>query len=174
LRIPFLDTVFPDARFIFLWRDPRENLGSIIEAWRSGNWITYTELPGWDGPWSLLLPPGWQALRGHPVAEVAAFQWESANRIVLDDLGRLAPERWTAVGYAELLSQPEATIRRLCAFAALEFDAALAERTSAPLPLSRYTQTPPAAGKWQAHEDAIQRVLPKVDATWRRLQALER
>jgi hypothetical protein len=113
-------------------------------------------------------------LRGHPVAEVAAFQWESANRIVLDDLGRLAPERWTAVGYAELLSQPEATIRRLCAFAALEFDAALAERTSAPLPLSRYTQTPPAAGKWQAHEDAIQRVLPKVDATWRRLQALER
>jgi hypothetical protein len=172
LRIPFLDAVFPDARFIFLWRDPRENLASIIEAWRSGNWTTYAELPDWEGPWSLLLPPGWRALRGHPIAEVAAFQWETANRIVLDDLGRLAPERWTAVGYAELLSQPQATIRRLCAFAALEFDAALAERTSAPLPLSRHTHTPPAAGKWRAHESAIEGVLPRVEATWKRLQAL--
>ena len=28
---------FPDALFIFLWRDPRENLSSIIEAWRAGD-----------------------------------------------------------------------------------------------------------------------------------------
>jgi hypothetical protein len=172
LRIPFLNAVFPDARFIFLWRDPRENLASIIEAWRSGNWITYAELPGWDGSWSLLLPPGWQALRGRAVGDVAAFQWESANRVVLDDLGRLAPERWTAVGYAELVSQPQATIRRLCGFAGLEFDAALAERTSAPLPLSRYTHTPPAADKWRAHESAIEGALPRIEATWKRLQAL--
>ena len=172
LRIPFLNAVFPDARFIFLWRDPRENLASIIEAWRSGNWTTYAELPGWDGPWSLLLPPGWQALRGRPVGEVAAFQWESANRIVLDDLSRLAPGRWTPVGYSELVSQPEATVRRLCGFAGLEFDAALAERTAAPLPLARYTHTPPAADKWRAHEGVIESVLPRVEATWKRLRAM--
>ena len=47
-----------DARFIFLWRDPRENLGSIMDAWHAGGWVTYRALPGWDGPWSLLLPPG--------------------------------------------------------------------------------------------------------------------
>jgi hypothetical protein len=172
LRIPFFDAVFPDARFIFLWRDPRENLASIMEAWRSGQWTTYAELPGWEGPWSLLLPPGWQALRGRPLEEIAAFQWESANRIVLDDLGALAPERWTSLSYAELVSRPQETLKRLCSFAGIEFDASLAGRTSAALPLSRYTQTPPAADKWRAHAHAIERVMPRVEATWRRLQAL--
>ncbi len=50
LRIPFFEQIFPDARYIFLWRDPRENLSSIIEAWRSGRWKTYNGLPGFDGP----------------------------------------------------------------------------------------------------------------------------
>ena len=81
--------VFPDARFIFLWRDPRENLSSIMEAWRSGNWITYSALPGWDGPWSLLLPPGWPSLRSASLETIAARQWQSANEIALDDLALL-------------------------------------------------------------------------------------
>ncbi|HJS22560.1 MAG TPA: sulfotransferase [Steroidobacteraceae bacterium] len=170
LRIPFFDAVFPDARFILLWRDPRENLASIIEAWRSGSWMTYGELPDWEGPWSLLLPPGWQSLRGQPLEEVAAFQWECANRIALDDLGRVAPGRWTCVRYSDLVERAGETISRICAFAGIAFDAALVERTAAQLPLSRYTQSPPAAEKWRAHEDAIQRVLAKVEATWQRLR----
>jgi hypothetical protein len=174
LRIPFFNAVFPDARFIFLWRDPRENLASIIEAWRSGNWTTYPQLPGWDGPWSMLLPPGWQRLRGQPLAEIAAYQWECANRLVLDDLAPLEPQRWTSLRYSDLVSQPRAAIERLCEFARIEFDEALARRVAEPLPLSRYTQTPPAAEKWRAHEHAILAVLPKVDATWQRLQALAR
>jgi hypothetical protein len=38
LRLPFLERLFPDAQFLFLWRDPRENIASIIEAWKSGRW----------------------------------------------------------------------------------------------------------------------------------------
>ena len=75
--------MFPDARFIVLWRDPRENLGSIMEAWRSGRWKTYNGLPGFDGPWSLLLPPGWHAMNGRPLEDIAAFQWDQTYRIVL-------------------------------------------------------------------------------------------
>ncbi len=52
---------------MFLWRDPRENISSIMEAWRSGQWRTYPELEGFDGPWSMLLPPGWRAMNGRPV-----------------------------------------------------------------------------------------------------------
>ena len=33
LRIPFLAAVFPEARFIYLHRDPREVLASMMEAW---------------------------------------------------------------------------------------------------------------------------------------------
>ncbi len=174
LRVPFLKQVFPDARFIFLWRDPRENLGSIMEAWRDGGWITFPSLPGWDGPWSLLLPPGWQYLRGQPLETVAAWQWRSANQIALDDLQSLPAEDWTHVNYQDFLADPEGTVRRLCDFAEVPFDDALQTRTRGQLPLSRYTHTKPAPDKWRRDEDAILRVLPGLEACWQRLRTLDR
>src|SRR5258705_10062216 len=68
LRVPFLLHAFPQARFIYLYRDIRETLASMLEAWSSGRFETYPELPGWRGPpWSLLLTPGWRALAGKPL-----------------------------------------------------------------------------------------------------------
>ena len=172
LRIPFFDRIFPDALYIFLWRDPRENLSSIMEAWRSGRWKTYNGLDGFDGPWSLLLPPGWRRLDGRPLAEIAAFQWEAANRIVLDDLECLPRERWTVLRYSDLIADAPAAIERLCTFIGIEMDAQLRNRVSYPLPLSRFTQTPPDRNKWRRNEAEIERVLPSVTATWRRLEEL--
>jgi LPS sulfotransferase NodH len=172
LRIPFFDRIFPDACYIFLWRDPRDNISSIIEAWRSGQWKTYNGLPGFDGPWSLLLPPGWRGLNGRPLQEIAAFQWESANRIALDDLAGLPRERWLPVRYEDLCADPTATIRRICEFAGIEVDRALAQHVAAPLPMSRYTLTPPAAGKWRNNQNLVERVLPSVQNTWNRLRSL--
>lgn len=169
LRIPFFARIFPDARFIFLWREPQGNLGSIMDAWRSGDWTTYRELEGWEGPWSMLLPPGWQALRGRPLEEIAAYQWECTNRIVLEDLQALPRDRWTSVRYEQLLADPARTMRRLCEFAGIRFDAALSERVAGALPLARYTHTPPDPEKWRRHEAAITRVLPLVDKTRQRL-----
>ncbi len=170
LRIPFLKSVFPDARFIFLWRDPRENLSSIMEAWRSGGWVTYRTLPGWEGPWSLLLPPAWALLRGAPLETVAAWQWQSVNQTALDDLRQLPREDWTSVNYHDFLADPAAEVRRLCRFADVPFDSELDARTSAPLPTSRHTHTRPAPDKWRRNEEAILRVLPGLEATWYRLR----
>lgn len=172
LRIPFFRRIFPDARFIFLWRDPRENIASIMEAWRDGRWITYPRLPGFDGPWSLLLPPGWQQMSGKALAEIAAWQWEQANSIVLSDLRNMPAECWTAVSYAQLLGAPDATVRRLGEFMMLDRDEKLAQRLRSSLPHSRYTLTAPDAEKWRAHEVEILRVLPTITATWHQLQKL--
>ena len=173
LRIGFLSQVFPDARFILLWRDPRENLASIMDAWQSGDWITYPALPGWEGPWSLLLPPEWPSLRGAPLVSIAAQQWRQANEIALDDLQALPRAQWTAVSYHALLADPEATVRRLCGFAGVPFDEALRLRTRGALPLSRFTLTAPAAGKWRRHEAAITAVLPGIEGCWQRLSKLD-
>lgn len=172
LRIPFIDRVFPDALFVFLWRDPRGNLASIMDAWASGRWRTYERLDGFDGPWSLLLPPGWHSMRGRAPQEIAAFQWESANRIALDDLSQLPRERWTSMCYEELVSDPRQSIERLCAFAGIEVDAALDLRVRGALPLSRYTHSAPGADKWRRREREVLSVLPSVRSTWERLEAL--
>jgi Flp pilus assembly protein TadD/LPS sulfotransferase NodH len=172
LRIPFFDGIFPRARFVFLWRDPRENISSIIEAWRSGRFRTYKQLTGFDGPWSLLLPPAYQQLRNRPLEEIAAFQWESTNRIILDDLEALGSERSLALAYSDLIADPAGAVQRILSFANIQIDPALTSHLQQPLPHSRYTQTPPTAGKWRRNEADIERVLPGLESTWRRLRSL--
>ncbi|MGA1265217.1 MAG: sulfotransferase family protein, partial [Prochlorothrix sp.] len=40
LRVPFLRAMFPDARFIFLYREAKENISSLMEGWRSRRFIS--------------------------------------------------------------------------------------------------------------------------------------
>jgi len=173
VRQPFLDKVFPGALYIYLFRDPRPNISSMMEAWKSPHWVTYPRLRGWRGPpWSLLLPPGWQALSGRPLAEVCAFQWAASNRIILDDLNALPKERWIACDYSDLKDRSNQTIERICRFAGLQVDQRLQQRINGPLPLSRYTQTPPEPEKWRRNEEQILPVLDSVKEIWKRCERL--
>jgi LPS sulfotransferase NodH len=169
LRVPFLLQVFPDAIFIFLHREPRANLSSMMQAWRSRGWITYRKLAGWDGPWSLLLPPGYERLRDRPLEEIAAFQWQAANETILDDLRGVPRDRWTTVRYEDLIRDPRPEVSRLLEFAGLAMDARLAEYLSKPLPLSRHTKTAPHPDKWRQDAAEIERVLPAIAALSARL-----
>ncbi len=171
LRVPFLLQVFPDARFIFLHREPRANLGSMMEAWRSKGWVTYGKLAGWNGPWSMLLPPGYERLRDRPLEEVAAFQWQAANETILDDLRSVPRDRWTTVRYEEFIRDPKSEVSKLLDFAGLSMDARFDEYLSKPLPLSRHTKTPPAPDKWRQDAAEIERVLPGIAAVSARLQS---
>ncbi|MBE2292190.1 MAG: sulfotransferase [Xanthomonadaceae bacterium] len=153
LRVPFLRTVFPGAGFVFLYRDPRQAIGSMIDGWRSGDFAMYPQLPGWEGPtWSFLLTPGWREGRGRPLEEVVARQWASAVGTLLDDLESLPADAWTGIQYTRFLGDPQGEIERLCAWAGLGWD----RRLGASLPLSRYTLTPPDAEKWRRHEAGIE------------------
>jgi len=162
LRISFLDALFPDALFIYLVRDPLPNLGSIIDAWRTGSFVTYRRFATAHGPWSLLLPPRWQGYTGRPLEEIAAFQWSSTHGCVMEDLAALPRARWTAVNAAELIADPAASVARLCAFMDVPLDATFAAQLQQPLPLSRYTVTAPEEGKWRRHAAELARVWPVV------------
>jgi len=173
LRVPFMEKVFPGARYIFLFRDVRANLSSMIEAWRSRRWVTYPQLPGWRGPpWSLLLPPGWQTMNGRALEEICAFQWRCANQTVIEDLQQIPRQRWTTINYQALLDEPLKTVEGLCEFADLELDRRLQERLQKPLPLSRYTHTPPSADKWRRNEREIEAVLDSLAETESNLRLL--
>jgi hypothetical protein len=158
LRVPFLARVFPEARFIYLYRDPRQVLSSMIEAWTTGRFRTYPQLPGWTGPaWSLLLVPGWRELVGRPLPEIVAAQWNTTTRLLIGDLDALPTDRRTIARYDALVADPAAEIRRLCEATALDWD-----QVGFTLPVSRYTVSPPDAGKWQRHAVEIEAVLPSL------------
>ena len=155
LRIPFLRAIFPDAFFIYLYRDPRATISSMLEAWRSGRFVTYPELPGWHGPpWSLVLVPGWRDVNGRPLEEVVAHQWSETTRILLDDLEAMPPDSWSVAGYDALIADPQREVERLCAFVDIEWD----RKLTAPLPRSRTTLTDPAPDKWRRNGELIDRI----------------
>lgn len=166
LRVKFLNAVFPGGRFVFLHRDARETIGSMIDAWQSGRFRTYPGLPGWRQiPWSLLLVPGWRELAGKPLHEVVAAQWQTTTECLLDALESLQPEQWCAMDYAALLDQPKRELGELCAALDIASDDGQFGDT---LPLSRYTLTQPAPDKWRKHAAVIEPMLPQLAPTMER------
>jgi hypothetical protein len=173
LRIPFFRMVFPDAKFIFLYREARANISAIMEAWLSGKFVTYRHLAGWTGkPWSMLLIPGWRELDGHELAEIATRQWQDTNDIILSDLEAIPAADWCAASYEEFVAAPAMVLRRLCAFADIPFDSALQNVVSGPLQPSRYTLTVPHPEKWRKNEAAIAAFLAETGTTVSRLKSL--
>lgn len=157
LRVPFLRAAFPDALFIYLYRDERATISSMLDAWRSGHFSTYPDLPGWSGlPWSLALVPGWRELAGKPLAEIVVRQWQTITDTLLDDLEQLPPEAWCVASYDRLIAEPQHEVRRLCEFIGVRWDREL----TVPLPASRHTLTPPAPAKWLANAAQIEPWLP--------------
>lgn len=166
LRVDFFNALFPDALFIYLVRDPKENISSIMQAWRSNKFVTYPNLPGWDKRhWSLLLPPNWQQLNQQPLHNIAAFQWQAANDAIMSQLQKLPAERWCMLSYDQLVSQPEQAVSALCEFTGIEFDPDLAALCRQPLPHSRYTITTPKADKWLDNYHDIEKVWSNIANT---------
>ncbi len=161
LRVPFFDAMWPDSTFVYLHRDVRETLASMMEAWASGGFRTYPQLPGWTGyPWSLLLVPGWRKLIGRPIPEIAARQWATTTEIMLGDLQALPPERVRVLTYEEFKAAPKAIVQSLAKSLDLDWD----RDVGSTLPLSKTTVSPPRPDKWRRLEAQIDAVFPIVES----------
>jgi hypothetical protein len=174
LRIPFIIKAFPGARFIFLFRDAKQNISSLLESWRSGRFVTYSRLPGWpaDKPWSHLLIPGWQDLINRSLAEIATQQWLVTNQIILDDLRDLPHERWCAIEYDSLLVNTSSELERLCFFSQVIFGPRMREAASTPLKHSKYTLIAPHPDKWKKNAAELNPVIPSTEELMATLRGL--
>jgi uncharacterized protein (TIGR03032 family) len=169
LRVPFLAAAFPEASFVYLYRDPRETISSMLDAWRSGRFVTYRDLPGWGGPpWSLLLTPGWREFVGRPLVEIVAAQWATTTTTLLDDLAAVDPGRWCVASFDRLVAKPQEEAERLCAFLGVGLDQALPDQ----LPPSRHTLTSPQPEKWRRNAGELVNVMAGVTPVAERARAV--
>ncbi|MBN2907014.1 MAG: sulfotransferase [Rhodobacteraceae bacterium] len=99
--LPFLVSCFPDAQFLFQVRDPRDFLASAKARsnGRFGNKFGSLR----------------EALR----------VWRDDQEGGLAALSLLGPEKVTLLRYEDLLADPQAQLRRVCAFLGLDFDPAM-------------------------------------------------
>lgn len=173
LRIPFINAIFPSARFVLLHRDVRQNVSSILEAWHHHGFSNIPDLPGWPlQHWNFLLPEGWRSLSGSSLLEVAAFQWNAANQRALDDLEAIDRQRWISVDYTELVVSPRAVVSRILDFAGIAVDEHLSAFLNRPLLVSSTTISPPSPIKWRSNPEFRESAVAKYTLTSARLRDL--
>jgi Sulfotransferase family/Aspartyl/Asparaginyl beta-hydroxylase len=165
LRIPFLRAVLPGALFVYLKRDPRENISSLIEGWRSRRFLSYQGMPGWPyRDWSFFLPPGWSSLEGRSLAEIAAYQWMTATSTIEEDLRPLPASSWCKVSYEHLIRSPKEALVAVGELADLRWDDEVERAVAGALPLSHVTLSAPSPDKWRRHEEELAALWPSLES----------
>ena len=152
LRVSFVDAIFPNARYVHLVRDGRENVNSLINAWRTPRYRTYRLPHGIEGVdqewWKFVLYPGWQEDSGGPLEVVCARQWAASNEHALRDLEAVG-DRAVRARYEDLVDEPETEVARVLEFLDVPLDDALRARAAAIRTTPVNVVTPPERGKWR-------------------------
>jgi hypothetical protein len=179
VRVPYLHHLFPGARFVFVKRDGRAAVSSLITGWRS-NHPAFPGTPvrrrlsieGYFGRnWKFLVPPGWESYAaGRTLPEVCAFQWVASNEAILAAREVLTPDRWLEVAYEEFVRAPQEQTARLLAQLGLPPDREVFSMAGG---LDRHVTravTPPREDKWlDENPREIAGILPLIAPTMRRL-----
>jgi hypothetical protein len=181
LRIPYLLRMFPDAWFVFIKRDGRATVSSMITGWRTwGRFGIGLKLPvrlsidGYEGSeWKFLLPAGWEAYAagGRTLAEVCAFQWIAANEAILEAKELVESERWVELRYETLVASPRETVATLLGSLALPLEPhVLTFATELDRHPTQKTLTPPERDKWRKENRRdVESIIPFIRPMMERL-----
>lgn len=147
LRVPYVNAVFPEARFIFLIRDGRDAVASAMTRWtgstslpyilRKARWAPMRDLPQYGVDFVRNRLAQWgnaeQALRTwgprfsgidewvrtHDLLTVCAEQWKQCILKAAAGLKAIAPERVLDLRYESLVGNPESHVAQMLAFCGL-------------------------------------------------------
>jgi hypothetical protein len=155
LRLGFVNSLFPDARFVLLHRDGRDNVNSLINAWRTPRYRTYRlprphSIPGTDPNWwKFVLYPGWQEDTKGPLETVCAKQWKFSNDFILRDSEQIDEDRRVSIYYERMVAAPVDEVERIFEFLGLPCEDKVREaaRRAKSTPIN--VVTPPESGKWK-------------------------
>lgn len=108
-RIPLLDEILPDVRFVNLLRDGRAAALSCLKV----DWWPDTDI------WSLgTTPRRWQAVGKDPL-ELAARHWVAETRAIDAGLSQISQQRIFSLRYEDLVADPLETLRDIADFGGL-------------------------------------------------------
>ncbi len=122
-RIGYLNSVFPDARFVHVIRDGRAVVDSLLRVafWREKGGL---EGPFWQGALDDAALATWSA-GGKDPAVLAGLQWCAVIRETRAEARSLGEGRYRELRYEDLVADPHGAVRDLFDFASLD-DAARA------------------------------------------------
>ncbi|MEX0728500.1 MAG: sulfotransferase [Planctomycetaceae bacterium] len=141
LRVPFVDAVIPDAKYVFLVRDGGDVVASAMKRWTAPLDVPYLlkkarYVPAFDLPfyaWRYLQNrcvrllhrekrlavwgPRWQGweevARNVSLAELCAIQWAQCVEAAHRDLSQLGPDRVLTMRYEDFVHNPIVQLKRI-------------------------------------------------------------
>lgn len=163
LRLPYLEALFPDATYVFTFRDGRAIVSSLIAEWPRGGRPPYLLPKGFavqgvpERTWRFVLPPGWERFNGRPLEELCAHQYVTCTEALLRFRDELPAERFVDLRYEELVGDPLPQVARVYDRLGLRMSDRVEERTG------RVVRPPRSPERWETeHREEIERVLPAI------------
>lgn len=176
-KVELLNEIFPDALFVYIKRDGRSNISSLIEAWKKRELGDINiskrlpqinkelELSNYDGKaWRFTLAPGWEDYTKASLEEVCALQWKAANDAIAESLKCVDSARVHEIKYEDLVLDTEKLIQGICDFADIEYTRELKKITKA-APAVNYFDGKPSFDKWKKNEDTLKNIYPYIKET---------
>lgn len=159
LRVPFVDRVIPEARYVFIRRDGLDVVGSAMDRWtapldvpyllRKARYVPAADLPYYAGRylwarlyrlfsseerlafWGPQLSDMDSLLKKHNLLEVCALQWQRCVERSYAAFSAMPPDRWLEVSYEDLVQSPTAELPRILDFMECEASSAEVARVTA-------------------------------------------
>lgn len=142
MRIPYVHAIFPEARFVYIIREPLANLSSSEYRWRMvinlpHLWNRFLEVPKsqlhhyaarfvtdnfrkkilrqpYVSVYGVRYPGIYEDIRQMTVAEVIAKQWVICSRQAEEDIPKLPPGTVIRIRYEDFVRDPVDSFRNLC------------------------------------------------------------
>ena len=178
-KIEFMNKLFPDALFIFIKRDGRSNISSLIEGWkkRAGGKKPRTpsldrelNIQGYEGTnWRFALPPGWHDYADKTLEEVCAYQWLASNEHALKGFENIPNDRKLIISYEELTEKTPVLIQTICNFADIEYTKEMQDLAEAKPVINTLDGKKPSKDKWKKNEAVMKKTYPMIKAMMERL-----
>ncbi|TVQ60379.1 MAG: sulfotransferase [Phycisphaerales bacterium] len=190
LRLPFILEVFPDAKFVHIYRDGRGVVRSTNEVLKKGpdaHWMAkrLKGTPIWEWPsyipraWRTIVrklqgkkmsfwgprPPGWSGwAKRDPRHVMMAKQWVHTIEPVLAFRETVPPEQWIELSYEDFVKNAPEHTRRLMAFAGLR-------ESEEPVKYVEERVDPTRQSKWREQMDAktLEDIRPIIEPTLKKL-----
>lgn len=150
LRIPFIENIFPEARYVFIVRDGRDTVVSAEERWKASfdplytakklRYVPWSDLPTYAKRfgcnrlrqlftkenrlsfWGVQLDNMEELLRQYDLQEVCALQWKMCVEKAAADSDALAPGRTLQLKYEDFVQEPAGELGRILRFLGVDLE----------------------------------------------------
>ncbi len=150
LRVPFVNEVFPEAKYVFIYRDGIDVTGSAAKRWKAEldlfyilnkvRYVPLTDVPYYGiryiinriyrifsnekrlAYWGPAFEGQEDALKKYSLAEVCALQWKRCVDLTELALSGMPDDKVIRVSYESFVSSPETELKRIMGELQLDFD----------------------------------------------------